>query len=377
LTVPLRHPLVAFVGLLAALVLALLIAAPHGQPAAAPGPGDRGFARALEVKERHTERLLARPGIVGTAVGANAAGTPIVRVYTMHAGVSVKSKLNGVDVAASVTGPITAAHHRDGHGGGPPGGGGGGGDDGNGGNGEDPPPPSEPSRTDWWERPVPIGISTGRADECAAGTIGARVSDGDGNTYALSNNHVYAKENAGKAGDVILQPGRYDLNCAEAGETHRLGELARFVEIQFDGTDNVVDAALAQTTVDDLRTSTPLDGYGSPTQQPALAKVGETVQKYGRTTGLTSGQVDGVNASLNVGFSSGTARFVNQIVVRSRPGFIRAGDSGSLLVNSGLDPVGLLFAGDSPGRYGIANPIGAVLDELGDEVGATLTIDGQ
>jgi hypothetical protein len=96
------------------------------------------------------------------------------------------------------------------------------------------------------------------------------------------------------------------------------------------------------------------------------------VQKYGRTTSLTRGSVLAVNATIIVGYSAGDARFVRQIVVYGdRAGFIRAGDSGSLLVTEpNANPVGLLFAGSLGGQYGIANPIDAVLSTL------RVTIDG-
>jgi hypothetical protein len=353
-----RRAGIALAAFALALAAALLLAAASGQPAAA---GDQdSLASAVAVQERHTNRLLDRAGVVGTAVGEEA-GASVVRVFTAHRGVVVKDQFNGVPVVTTVTGPITAAHHRPGHSGGPPGGGG-------------DPAPSEPARTDWWPRPVPIGISTGRADECAAGTIGARVKRGS-TVYALSNNHVYAKEatQRGLTG-TILQPGRYDLNCAQATDTHHLGELTDYVPLSFgSGSENVVDAAIAQTTTEKLGTSTPSDGYGTPRTQTAAASLGQRVQKYGRTTGLTRGQVEGINAAVNVGYSSGTARFVGQVVVYGdRPGFLRSGDSGSLLVTDpGRNPNGLLFASDSSGRWAIANPIGDVLSSL------NVSVDGQ
>ncbi|MBN1127760.1 MAG: hypothetical protein JXA71_02165, partial [Chitinispirillaceae bacterium] len=99
------------------------------------------------------------------------------------------------------------------------------------------------------------------------------------------------------------------------------------------------------------------------------------VQKYGRTTSLTRGTIDGVDFVVNVTYTGGTARFINQIVVRSasrKGGFILAGDSGSLLVTDpDREPVGLLFAGDTRGLYGIANNIDTVLSAF------SITIDGE
>ena len=70
---------------------------------------------------------------------------------------------------------------------------------------------------------------------------------------------------------------------------------------------------------------------------------------------------------MNVGYSSGTARFVDQIVVEgNKGGFLKAGDSGSLLVtNPGRNPVGLLFAAGRGGKIAIANPIDYVLSAFG------------
>ena len=80
-----------------------------------------------------------------------------------------------------------------------------------------------------------------------------------------------------------------------------------------------------------------------------------------------------VNYIGDVDYSTGTAHFVNQIVIYSTKGpFTKRGDSGSLVVTDpDKNPVGLLFAGNQSGKYAIANPIGPVLDAFG------VTIDGE
>jgi hypothetical protein len=217
-------------------------------------------------------------------------------------------------------------------------------------------------------RPVPIGISTGNQGECSAGTIGARVRSGT-TTYALSNNHVYALENTAPLGSNVLQPGRYDLNCA-SGSNALLGTLTRFVAIQFStSANNRADAAIAAATTANLGNSTPSDGYGTPSSNTVAATLNQAVRKYGRTTGLTRGNVVGLNATVNVGYSHGTARFVGQIVIRGKGQFSRSGDSGSLIVDGQRRAVGLLFAGSSNG-YTFANQIGDVLSAL------NVSIDG-
>jgi PKD repeat protein len=130
---------------------------------------------------------------------------------------------------------------------------------------------------------------------------------------------------------------------------------------------NELDAAIALSSTANLGTATPAGGYGTPSSETATAFVGMAVQKYGRTTGMTSGEITAINATVNVGYSRGTARFVKQIIVESGTPFIGGGDSGSLLVtdDSGLNPVGLLFAGTGDGLLAVANPIDLVLDRFG------------
>ena len=142
--------------------------------------------------------------------------------------------------------------------------------------------------------------------------------------------------------------------------------------IDFSGADNVIDAAIALSDTTSLGNATPSNGYGKPMSATVAAALGEAVQKYGRTTALTKGTIAGVNVTVNVGYTTGTARFVEQILVTARKAFIKAGDSGSLLVTDpGRNPVGLLFAGDASGRYAFANPIGPVLKRFG------VRIDGE
>src|SRR3989441_3444339 len=97
------------------------------------------------------------------------------------------------------------------------------------------------------------------------------------------------------------------------------------------------------------------------------------VQKYGRTTKLTHGQITGVNATVDVCYEVffiiciKSARFVDQLVIE--PGsFSGGGDSGSLIVtdDQNKNPVGLLFAGSS--TQTIANRIDLVLNNFGVHV---------
>jgi hypothetical protein len=220
------------------------------------------------------------------------------------------------------------------------------------------------------------------------GTIGVRVTDGT-HVYALSNNHVYALENEASIGDNVLQPGRFDTDC-NIDPNDVIGTLANFETIDFGGGINTIDAAIAEESLpEDLGNATPSDGYGTPKSvihsaygNPAVIKdpnenlddlLDINVMKYGRTTSLTKGVITGINATVNVRYSSGIALFLDQIEVVSIKGpFLKPGDSGSLIVtDSGKEPVGLLFAGNRSGKIGFANRIDAVLIRFG------VTIDGE
>jgi hypothetical protein len=319
----------------------------------AQGNSADAFAHVKEVQERYTDALLAREGVVGTAVGFNDTNQQAVLVLLERGGIAgIPQDLEGVPVQPVVTGVILALQKG----------------------GKPSPGQTSSTSTSYWTRPVPIGVSTGNATatNLATGTIACRVKDASGAVYALSNNHVYALENRALIGSEVLQPGLYDGGIA--GVDH-LGNLSAFVPIVFKGNaSNRADAALALTDTLTLGTSTPGDGYGTPKATTVAPSLRTPVWKYGRTTSLTPGTITGINATVKVTYSHGVARFVGQILI-SPGSFSAAGDSGSLVVTqSGNNPVGLLFAGSS--SVTIANNIDDVLTALG-ALGYHVTIDGQ
>lgn len=296
----------------------------------AQGRSEEALEHAKAVQERHTEALMAKPGVVGTAVGLNDQGRHVVMVLLEKSGVpGIPQKLEDVPVRPVVTGKIYAR--------------------------------VDPAAR--FSRPVPTGVSTGHPN-ITAGTIACRVTDGT-NVFALSNNHVYANENKAQIGDSALQPGPYD---GGSDPVDKIGALYDFEEIQFAKgwriPKNTIDAAIAISSKVQLGTATPPDGYGIPNSLPRTASIGLAVQKYGRTTGLSNGNVTYLNATVDVSYGLGkVARFVKQIIIE--PGsFSAGGDSGSLIVtdDGNCYPIGLLFAGSD--TMTIANPIDAVLSRF-------------
>ena len=334
--------------------LAVAVAA-AGPLSAGPPLIPPGLEQAVAAQEAHTDALLARPGVVGTAVGLGADGRPVVKVYTRSGRVGgLPHALDGVPVEVEVTGDLVAQTHARGT----------------------------------WKRPVPTGVSIGSERlivrggllYCTVGTLGARVIDGQGARYILSNAHVLALEGSqpygavqegSSTGDRILQPGRVDMpGCGTASQIDAavIGHLADYTPIELSRkASNTVDAAIAFTDVSLVGTATPA-GY-TPGSGPVTAALGMPVKKFGRTTDLTRGKVTGLNATVVIRYDKGQARFVNQIVVQGAGGaFSAAGDSGSLIVTDDANnaPVALLFAGSSSTTIG--NPIQAVLDAFGVEI---------
>jgi hypothetical protein len=308
---------------------------------------------AMAVQERYTDNLMAHPEVVGTATGLTEDGKAAIVILTKSdiatktdvkieslkkgvAPVGIPASIEDKPVIVMVTGELKALK------------GGGGG--------------FNPTQR---IRPAPNGVSLGHPN-ITAGTLGCLVTNGS-TIFILSNNHVMADENQANIGDNILQPGPFD---GGQDPDDRIADLSAFETIVFStGANNVIDAAIADVVNDaDVTGAThPNAGsYGQPRSTTINAAVGMKVQKYGRTTRHTQGTVQAINATVNIGYSSGTARFVSQIII-SPGGFSAGGDSGSLIVVRGgsndRKPVGLLFAGSS--SITIANPINAVLSEFG------------
>jgi hypothetical protein len=210
--------------------------------------------------------------------------------------------------------------------------------------------------------PIKLGTSGGSlADRsnlyCCGGTLGAAVTC-NGTLHILSNNHVVARSGSAAAGEDTVQPGLIDSNCSASGSNVVGDFLGDLVPL---GSN--VDAALAVARAGAVSPTGEILGIGVACTTPKAATIGMPVVKSGRTSGVTAGQVQAVNASVSVQYQVGcnqgkkfTIAYQNQVVVT--PGtFLQSGDSGSLMVTDDANhqPVGLLYAGSSSSA--IANPI--------------------
>jgi hypothetical protein len=210
-------------------------------------------------------------------------------------------------------------------------------------------------------RPARPGYSIGHY-RITAGTFGCLVRDRCcSGIYILSNNHVLANSNAANIGDPILQPGRYDGGTLP---DDLIAKLTRFVPINFGDINqyNLVDAAIAHP-IETRLVRADIINIGIP-QGCAEAGLDMPVMKSGRTTQTTKGAVVGLDVSIAVTYGGGrVAYFRDQILTTNMSA---GGDSGSLLLNTEREAVGLLFAGSD--KVTVHNRITNVLLALGVEL---------
>jgi hypothetical protein len=310
-----------------------------------------------------TPELMAWPGVLGTAVGAEAAEEPGLVVYVdeeapMRADIinAFPPQLLGHPVKIEVTEKFRAY-----------------------GNTAKQTPPIQLGTSGGWRYDLANGY-------CCGGTLGSLVQV-NGVQYIMSNYHVLESDivaggnsRTATTGDFVIQPGLIDVACS-AANAQNVGTLVKLSSLP----GNNVDVAVAQVLPGMVRTDGSILGIGtisSTTIAPALKMA---VKKSGRTTGLTTSSISGLNATISVQYENEcaggvafTKTFTGQIVIANRGSrFLNSGDSGSLMVqNVTTNPkaVGLLYAGSSTSA--IANPISQVLQFLGTKLGGTATMVG-
>ena len=180
--------------------------------------------------------------------------------------------------------------------------------------------------TDRFPRPVPIGVSSGHLNT-ATGTLGARVVDGSGNVYALSNNHVFAAINEASIGDGIIQPGNVDGGNDPAD---RIGTLHDFQQIDFSGGNEHVGRC-DRADVHGRRRHGDAGrrlwdsqlGHGAGVRRPGGSEVRQDDRSAARDRRRDQLSLDVCYVFFFVCFQ--TARFVNQVAI-SPDAFSASGD---------------------------------------------------
>lgn len=187
-------------------------------------------------------------------------------------------------------------------------------------------------------RPVPQGVSVAHPD-VTAGSTGWMYQTGDGAIFIGSNNHVLAASNEASVGDGQLQPGPADGGVAPDDE---IGTLAYYVPVE----NNVnVDLALVEVSVE---TENSLAEMSSPIVGSVESlSVGDELVKSGRTTGVTRGSIQQLDASISIDYG-GTVGSITVTGCIITDDMSEGGDSGSptaLETGSGIEAAGRLFAG--------------------------------
>jgi hypothetical protein len=312
----------------------------------------------IAVQRSHEARFFAMPGVVAVGSGLTEDGRPAIHVY-VHKNVpsasaaAIPRQVDNVPTIVLETDEIQAFDH-----------------------------PSGNHPSDAFIRPVPMGVSTGNVNGTFTGTLGVRVfrigmSDSVG---YITNNHVAAAADPSLCpaqlnptqmpafGVEQCQPGLLDASdtCLDPP----IGELVQALPIIMGGQfENTVDAAFVSSSRTLVEKTILAIGNPSPTVQAPAVNL--KVRKSGRTTGLTMGTIQTINATVNVRYGAcGVAKFIGQIIIT--PGsFSAAGDSGALILG-GTDgagrgkPVGLLIAGSS--TITVANRISDVLGALHSQI---------
>ncbi len=207
--------------------------------------------------------------------------------------------------------------------------------------------------------PIESGFSVGLASQDEAGTLGSIVSK-DSRRYILSNAHVLANNGRAKAGAKILFPGRFDGGKLPGSWVANLTAAAPLVK----GGEfvNEVDAAIAEIRAEHLAgLSFALPGSKKPLRT-ILPRLGMTVTKRGRTSGLTSGKIIDVDFRTLIHYPGlGKVGFTKQVLCER---YTAQGDSGALVFDKASGRiVGLHFSGSPQGS--VFNPIASVIAALG------------
>lgn len=320
---------------------------------------------AIAVQEQVTPGWMAKADVLGTAVGADDADGVHLIVYVDRDGPAVTAtvhslppKVHGLAVKVHPTDKFVAYGT-----------------------------PHTAKQTP----PIQLGTSGGWSKDlangyCCGGTLGSLIQV-NGVQYILSNYHVFESDIVpggngivAQTGDPIIQPGLIDVNCLASG-AQNVGTLVKLGSLP----NSNVDCSVAQVVAGIVNANGAILEIGTISKNTTSAFLRQGVKKSGRTTGLTTSTVSGLNAIISVQYDNEcaggvafTKTFTGQIVISNRSSkFLNSGDSGSLMVeNVATNPraVGLLFAGSSTSA--IANPIGQVLSFIGTKLNGTATMVG-
>ena len=204
-------------------------------------------------------------------------------------------------------------------------------------------------------RPLKSGYSVGRA-ETIAGSIGAFVRDEKGDFFLLVPTLLLGYPEC-ELGSPILQPSPLDggqvpddiigyvTSCIPSADELPAANLIGLVRIE--------DGIEFETIIPGVNL---LRGVRSPI-------LGASVQMLGRTSGLATGEITGVDTTVSIELGQGKARKarVTKAIITSPMAL--AGDMGALVLDEEGFVIGIIVAGSDQGT--ILAPIQEILDGFG------------
>ena len=216
--------------------------------------------------------------------------------------------------------------------------------------------------------PLQLGVSVGNVQRLTTGTMGPCVRDHlSGKAGFISNWHVLCGAPDARAGEPISQPGPADLGSQPA---RIVGALERWAPL-----DAGCDAALV-LLAEGISEHQSIFGSAVAVSGIATSRLGMHVMKFGVTSLLTRGLVDGIGGSFRIDYSNfgDTIRWIDGIRIiadpdKPDPEVSLAGDSGAAWVDAKTRAfVALHFAGEDglgpTADYALAQPIQRVLKLL-------------
>jgi hypothetical protein len=216
-----------------------------------------------------------------------------------------------------------------------------------------------------------------RAKASETGTLGAVLTDRQGGRYALSTNHVLARN-----GVPMRQPG-YQVVGTGSPETPRFSHVPLGADVRFQPLfhGGQLDCAMVKADPPAALQQVFPPQLQNMSTEVVPAAIDRQVGKYGHATRWTTGKVAAIaDVPLNFGPGLGALTISQAILVTGenatcrREPFARAGDSGSVvfqLEQGRWQPMGLLMGGPTngppdhpPGDYFAVCPLREALTAL-------------
>lgn len=216
------------------------------------------------------------------------------------------------------------------------------------------------------KRPVQPGIEIGGATtKGISGTLGCIVRYKNSNLpVLLTCYHVVKSPN--QAWEV------FDASMTERVEHPNDRKLAYIGKVKEAKRNLRVDVAVIDPDLNTIELLATSPGFGSIKSHRYVTKEDQDrntiVNKYGKVTGSTSGRIDSIGYVATIRYLDGSQHTLyNLIRIKPLSGekpFSRPGDSGSIVVDTDGQAIGMVVAGTDDHSFSYAVPIATIFNEF-------------